>query len=88
LLGPSRDGRLYLTGPRVQRTRIRALEIVQNRAPAKPSLACAAIDDVLEKMRSAVAVITLPTLAGYGLSGEAAVARTPGICRERIAAFA
>jgi len=24
LLGPTRDGRLYLTGPRVQRTRIRA----------------------------------------------------------------
>ena len=48
----------------------------------------AAIDDVLERMRAAVAVITLPTLPGYGPSGEAAVTRTLEICRERIAAFA
>lgn len=33
LLGPTRDGRLFLSGRRSQRTRIRALEIVQNEAP-------------------------------------------------------
>jgi serine/threonine-protein kinase HipA len=48
----------------------------------------AAIDDVLERMRAAVAAITLPTLPGYGPSGEAAITRTLEICRERIAAFA
>src|SRR5579859_2104510 len=35
LLGPTGDGRLFLSGPRVQRTRIRGLEIVQNKAPGK-----------------------------------------------------
>ncbi|WP_405029625.1 hypothetical protein [Methylibium sp.] len=48
----------------------------------------AAIDDVLERMRAAVAAITLPKLPGYGPSGEAAVTRTLEICRERIASFA
>ena len=33
LLGPTRDGRLFLSGRRKQRTRIRALEIIQNEAP-------------------------------------------------------
>lgn len=33
LLGPMRDGRLFLTGRRVQRRRIRTLEIIQNKAP-------------------------------------------------------
>ena len=42
LLGPTRDGRLYLTGQRSQRTRLRSLEIVQNKAPARSSLASAA----------------------------------------------
>ena len=48
----------------------------------------AAIDDVLERMLATVAAIKLPTLPGYGPSGEAAVSRTLEICRERIAAFA
>ena len=33
LLGPTRDGRLFLSARRKQRTRIRALEIIQNEAP-------------------------------------------------------
>src|SRR3977135_2447282 len=37
LLGPTRDGRLFLGGRRNQRTRLRSLEIVQNEAPAHPS---------------------------------------------------
>jgi hypothetical protein len=32
LLGPTRDGRLFLSARRKQRTRIRALEIIQNLA--------------------------------------------------------
>lgn len=45
LLGPTPEGKLYISGPRIQRTRIRNLEIIQNKAPASPSLAAAKIDD-------------------------------------------
>ena len=45
LLGPTIDGRLYLTGQRVQRTRLRGLEIVQNKAPDQPSTASAVVAD-------------------------------------------
>ncbi len=34
---PTEDGRLFLSGRRNQRTRIRALEIIQNQAPDQPS---------------------------------------------------
>jgi serine/threonine-protein kinase HipA len=57
-------------------------------AGLRPSDTNAAIDDVLERMRTAVDTVTLPKLSGYGPSGEAAVARTLEICRERISAFA
>ncbi|TIX05409.1 MAG: type II toxin-antitoxin system HipA family toxin, partial [Mesorhizobium sp.] len=33
LLGPTRDGRLFLSGRRIQRRRLRLLEIIQNAAP-------------------------------------------------------
>jgi serine/threonine-protein kinase HipA len=45
LLRPTNDGKLYISGPRSQRTRIRNLEIIQNIAPKSPSLATAIIDD-------------------------------------------
>lgn len=45
LLGPTRDGRLFLSARRKQRTRIRALEIIQNEAPEHPSIAQAIVDD-------------------------------------------
>src|ERR1700724_3173400 len=38
LLGPARDGRLFLSARRKQRTRIRTLEIIQNEAPKHPSV--------------------------------------------------
>src|SRR3974390_1391489 len=38
LLGPTPDGRLFLSARRKQRTRIRALELIQNEAPAPPSV--------------------------------------------------
>src|SRR5215471_7322613 len=37
LLGPTRDGRLFLSARRYQRTRIRGLEIIQDAAPKHPS---------------------------------------------------
>lgn len=39
LLAPTAEGRLYLSRPRGQRTRLRTLEIIQNKAPAHPSVA-------------------------------------------------
>jgi serine/threonine-protein kinase HipA len=45
LIGPTRDGRLFLSARRKQRTRIRALEIIQNEAPENPSIVPAMLDD-------------------------------------------
>ena len=44
-LGPTPDGKLFISGRRNQRTRIRSLEIIQNIAPPSPSLADGIIDD-------------------------------------------
>src|SRR5882762_1972634 len=51
LLGPTRDGRLFLSGRRIQRTRLRGLEIIQNRAPVHPSVASAVIADDMGEFR-------------------------------------
>jgi len=52
-LAPTRDGRLFLSGRRKQRTRIRALEIIQNEAPKHPSLGSAVIDDGMRVIQDA-----------------------------------
>ncbi len=85
LLGPNRDGRLYLTGPRVQRTRLRALEIVQNKAPAKPSLASAAVADSLGEFSVNVSSIRQRFLEAFRLRSEHA-ASIDAATREAIAA--
>lgn len=54
ILKPTRDGKLYISGARNQRTRIRGLEIVQNEAPVRPSTANAAIGDDLGEVQIAV----------------------------------
>src|SRR4051812_5050928 len=53
LLGPARDRRLFISGRRIQRTRIRALEIIQNLAPKHPSVGEAVIDDGMGEFRIA-----------------------------------
>lgn len=70
LLGPTRDGRLYLSGPRVQRTRIRALEIVQNKAPARPSLAPAVVADSLGEFSVNVSSLRQRFLEAFRLRSE------------------
>ena len=70
LLGPTRDGRLYLTGQRVQRTRIRALEIVQNKAPTKPSIASAAVADSMGEFSVNVSSIRQRFLEAFRLRSE------------------
>ncbi len=85
LLGPTRDGRLYLTGPRVQRTRIRALEIVQNKAPARPSLATAVVADSLGEFAVDVSSLRQRFLEAFRLRSEHA-ASIDAATREAIAA--
>jgi serine/threonine-protein kinase HipA len=51
LLAPTPDGRLFISGRRNQRTRLRTLEIIQNQAPKHPSTAVAVIGDDLGELR-------------------------------------
>lgn len=70
LLGPTRDGRLFLSGRRKQRTRIRALEIIQNEAPPHPSLGSAVIDDGMGEFRVDVSSIRQRFLEAFRLRSE------------------
>lgn len=76
-LGPTRDGRLFLAGRRNQRTRIRALEIVQNEAPAHPSTAPAVIADDLGELRVQVSSPRQRFLESFRLRSEHASAIDP-----------
>ena len=70
LLGPTRDGRLFLSGRRKQRTRIRALEIIQNEAPKQPSLGSAVVDDGSGEFRVNVSSIRQRLLEAFRLRSE------------------
>jgi serine/threonine-protein kinase HipA len=69
-LAPTRDGRLYLSGRRNFRTRIRGLEIIQNRGPQKPSLGPAVIADSLGEFRVEVSSIRQRFLEAFRLRSE------------------
>jgi serine/threonine-protein kinase HipA len=70
LLAPTRDGRLFLSARRIQRTRIRALEIIQNQAPHSPSLGSAVIDDGMGEFRVDVSSIRQRFLEAFRLRSE------------------
>ncbi|EJC83263.1 HipA-like protein [Rhizobium leguminosarum bv. trifolii WSM2297] len=70
LLGPMRDGRLFLTGRRVQRQRIRTLEIIQNKAPDRPSVAQAAVGDDLGEFRVDVSSLRQRFLEAFRIRSE------------------
>src|ERR1700687_2175301 len=74
LLGPTRDGRLFLSARRKQRTRIRALEIIQNEAPKHPSVGEAVIDDGMGEFRINVSSIRQRFLEAFRLRSEHAAA--------------
>lgn len=84
LLGPTRDGRLFLTGRRIQRTRIRSLEIIQNKAPEHPSVGEAVIDDGMGEFRINVSSIRQRFLEAFRIRSEHAAAIDEGM-RESIA---
>ena len=85
LLAPTRDGRLYLSGSRAQRTRIRGLEIVQNRAPDRPSVASAVVADRLGEFPVSVSAPRQRLLEGFRQRSEHA-ASIDADMREAIAA--
>ncbi len=85
LLGPTRDGRLFLSARRKQRTRIRALEIVQNEAPRQPSLGSAAIDDGMGEFHINVSSVRQRFLEAFRLRSEHAASIDEDM-REAIAA--
>jgi serine/threonine-protein kinase HipA len=70
LLGPTQDGRLFLSARRKQRTRIRGLEIVQNEAPKHPSVAEAVVDDGSGEFRISVSSIRQRFLEAFRLRSE------------------
>lgn len=79
LLGPTSDGRLYLTGQRVQRTRIRGLEIVQNKAPGKPSTAAAVVADSMGEFPVIVSALRQRLLEAFRLRSEHAASIDAGM---------
>ncbi len=70
LLGPTRDGKLFLSARRKQRTRIRALEIIQNEAPKQPSVGEAVVDDGMGEFRIPVSSIRQRFLEAFRLRSE------------------
>jgi len=70
LLRPTRDGRLFITGRRKQRTRIRGLEIIQNEAPSHPSLGSAVVNDGMGEFRVDVSSIRQRFLEAFRLRSE------------------
>jgi len=74
LLAPTPDGRLFISGRRNQRTRLRELEIVQNEAPPNPSTGSAIIGDDMGELRVAVASPRQRFLEAFRLRSEHASA--------------
>ncbi len=70
LLRPTRDGRLFLSARRKQRTRIRALEIIQNEAPKNPSIGEAVIDDGMGEFHVSVSSVRQRFLEAFRLRSE------------------
>lgn len=76
LLGPTPDGRLFITGRRNQRTRLRSLEIIQNEAPAHPSTVGVVVGDDLGELRAEASSPRQRFLEAFRLRSEHASAIT------------
>ncbi|WP_291359022.1 type II toxin-antitoxin system HipA family toxin [Devosia sp.] len=84
LLGPTRDGRLFISGRRIQRTRLRALEIIQNAAPDHPSVGHAVVDDGMGEFTVSVSAPRQRFLEAFRIRSEHAASLDEGM-RETIA---
>lgn len=85
LLGPTPDGRLFISGRRNHRVRLRALEIIQNEAPPHPSTTDAVVGDDLGELRVAASSLRQRLLEAFRLRSEYASAMTAEM-RSRLAA--
>lgn len=70
LLGPTRDGRLFISGRRIQRRRLRALEIIQNVAPDRPSIGQATVDDGMGEFTVSVSTPRQRFLEAFRIRSE------------------
>ena len=82
LLTPTSDGRLFISGRRNQRTRIRALEIIQNQAPPNASTVPVIIGDDLGELRLHASSPRQRFLEAFRLRSEHASAITEGMRAE------
>jgi serine/threonine-protein kinase HipA len=76
LLGPTPDGRLFVSGRRNQRTRLRMLDIVQNEAPAHASTVSVLVGDAMDDMRLSASSPRQRFLEAFRLRSEHAAAIT------------
>ncbi len=76
LLGPTPDGRLFISGRRNQRTRLRALEIIQNEVPAHPSTVSVVVGDDMGELRAEASSPRQRFLEAFRLRSEHASAVT------------
>jgi serine/threonine-protein kinase HipA len=74
LLAPTADGRLFLSGRRNQRNRLRGLEIVQNEAPNQPSLDEVVVGDDMGELRLSASSVRQRFLEAFRLRSEHASA--------------
>jgi serine/threonine-protein kinase HipA len=70
LLGPTINGKLFISGPRSQRTRLRSLEIIQNKAPDSPSIADAVVNDGISEFNVQVSSIRQRFLEAFRRQSE------------------
>lgn len=82
LLAPTEDGRLFISGKRNQRTRLRNLEIVQNQTPEHPSTAPAVIGDDHGELHLQVSSPRQRFLEAFRLRSEHASAITGDMRRQ------
>ena len=85
LLAPTPDGRLFISGRRNQRTRLRTLEIIQNEAPKHPSTAMAVIGDDLGELRVDASSPRQRFLEAFRLRSEHASAVTADMRAQMVA---
>ncbi len=82
LLAPTEDGRLFISGRRNQRTRLRNLEIIQNETPKHPSTASAVIGDDLGELHMQVSSPRQRFLEAFRLRSEHASTITGDMRRQ------
>ena len=80
--GPIADGRLFLSGRRNLRTRIRALEIVQNKAPDNPSTIPLIVGDDLGELTLTASSPRQRFLEAFRRQSEHATAIDPDLRRQ------